>query len=164
LIAGPESAPYKVRKFVRRNRAGVAAAVMVFAALVVGLAGTVWQYRAASIERDLARAAENEQSRQRELAETARKAAEEQRAVADEQRDRALKAEAETKARADELELVSDFQAGMLAQIDPNKAGKWLSEDVITRFQRALIKANVPDAEQRTMGQSERYRCGPEVD
>ena len=40
LIAGPESAAYRARKFVRRNRAGVFAAGLVLAALLLGVVGT----------------------------------------------------------------------------------------------------------------------------
>jgi serine/threonine protein kinase/flagellar biosynthesis regulator FlaF len=55
LIAGPESAAYRARKFLRRNRAPVGAAAAVLAALVVGLAGTVWQATVATRQRDEAR-------------------------------------------------------------------------------------------------------------
>jgi len=76
LIAGPESTPYKVKKFVRRNRAGVAAGVMVFAALILGLVGTIWQARSAARERDTARAAEARADQEQIQAQVARLAAE----------------------------------------------------------------------------------------
>jgi WD40 repeat protein/serine/threonine protein kinase len=50
LDAGPESAAYRVRKFVRRNRGAVIAAGAVFLALVLGLAGTLWQANKAQHE------------------------------------------------------------------------------------------------------------------
>jgi WD40 repeat protein/serine/threonine protein kinase len=50
--ACPPSAAYRVRKFVRRNRTGVMAAVGVMAALVGGAAATAWQaFRATGAER-----------------------------------------------------------------------------------------------------------------
>jgi serine/threonine-protein kinase len=45
---------YRAGKFVRRNRVPVALAALVVAALVAGLAGTIWQAREASRQRDLA--------------------------------------------------------------------------------------------------------------
>ena len=47
LVAGPETARYRVRKFVRRNRALVLGAAAVTGALAVGLALTFWQWREA---------------------------------------------------------------------------------------------------------------------
>jgi serine/threonine protein kinase/tetratricopeptide (TPR) repeat protein len=51
------------------------------------------------------------------------------------------------KARADELEQVSRFQATMLKQVNPTRAGKLLSDDVQGKFAAALVKADVPAAE-----------------
>ncbi len=70
-----------------------------------------------------------------------------QATVARSQRDRAITAENEATARADELKLVSDFQADMLAQINPTKAGDELTEDVTSKFAEALAKANPPMSE-----------------
>ncbi|MEX1309807.1 MAG: tetratricopeptide repeat protein, partial [Candidatus Sulfomarinibacteraceae bacterium] len=50
-------------------------------------------------------------------------------------------------ARADELKMVSDFQAEMLAQINPTKAGDELTADVAAKFAEALAKANPPISE-----------------
>jgi serine/threonine protein kinase/Tfp pilus assembly protein PilF len=47
---------YRARKFVARNRAGVAIAAMGLASLLLGLAGTSWQAHIAARERDRARA------------------------------------------------------------------------------------------------------------
>jgi serine/threonine-protein kinase len=54
VSARPDSLTYRVTKFVRRNRLPVALAAVVLVALIAGLAGTVWQARAAARERDLA--------------------------------------------------------------------------------------------------------------
>ncbi|MFI5240080.1 MAG: serine/threonine protein kinase, partial [Gemmatimonadales bacterium] len=50
------------------------------------------------------------------------------------------------RARADELERVSAFQAAMLGQVDPTEAGKLLSDDVRIKFANALTEAGVPEA------------------
>jgi serine/threonine protein kinase/Tfp pilus assembly protein PilF len=52
LEAAPESRLYLGRKFVRRNSGQVIATGAVFATLVLGLAGTVWQAREAARQRD----------------------------------------------------------------------------------------------------------------
>ena len=45
--ARPDTVAYRARKFVRRHRAGVAAAVLVVLALIAGLVATTWQARVA---------------------------------------------------------------------------------------------------------------------
>src|SRR5262249_52243125 len=53
VSAAPPSALYRARKFVRRNRGVVTAAVIVAAALVLGMCGTLWQAaRAEAREKD----------------------------------------------------------------------------------------------------------------
>ncbi len=47
IRARPDTFLYRAWKFLRRHRAGVAAAALVLAALVAGLAGTTWQARRA---------------------------------------------------------------------------------------------------------------------
>ena len=54
--ARPESAAYRVGKFVRRNRAAVAAAAVALLAVVGGAGAALWQARVASAERDQAEA------------------------------------------------------------------------------------------------------------
>jgi tetratricopeptide (TPR) repeat protein len=70
-----------------------------------------------------------------------------QATVARHQRDRAVRAESEATMRADQLKLVSDFQEDMLGQIDPNRAGEELTEDVITKLSAALANADPPLSE-----------------
>jgi serine/threonine protein kinase len=67
VSAGPPSAIYRFRKFARRNALGLAAAGAVLAALSIGLAGTLWQARAARDQRD--RALESERAKDEALAE-----------------------------------------------------------------------------------------------
>ena len=61
IEARPESVTYRVGKFVRRNRALVAASVLAIVSLVVGLGGALWQAAEADRQRD-------EADRQRVLA------------------------------------------------------------------------------------------------
>ena len=52
--ARPDTAAYRVKRFVQRHRAGVSAAALSVAALAIGLAGALWQARVAAEERDVA--------------------------------------------------------------------------------------------------------------
>ncbi len=54
--AHPATLGYRTSKFVRRNKAGVAAGALVAIAVVAGVAGIVWQAGVAAMERDRARA------------------------------------------------------------------------------------------------------------
>jgi non-specific serine/threonine protein kinase/serine/threonine-protein kinase len=54
LLAAPESRTYRLKKFLRRNRTGVAASVAMFALLVGGIAATSWQAIRAERQRRLA--------------------------------------------------------------------------------------------------------------
>ncbi len=122
--AVPPSRSYQFRKFVRRNRVMAGAVSAVAVALLLGAGAFAWQAQVAREQRD--------------------KAVEAQ-ASADRQRDRAVLAEAEAKQRADELQLVADFQADMLAQVDPTEAGRMLSADVAARLAESLRKAGADD-------------------
>jgi WD40 repeat protein/serine/threonine protein kinase len=83
LDAGPESATYRIRKFVHRHRGVVAATSAVILALVLGLAGTLWQAGEATREAAAARAAEAEQGRLAESESKARIRADAKAAEAD---------------------------------------------------------------------------------
>lgn len=85
LLAGPESTVYRVRKFVRRRCAFVAAAVVVVTLLLVGFVTTHRLYVIAE--------------RSREAAETSRSAEVSQRRAAEQERDRAVRAENEAQVR-----------------------------------------------------------------
>lgn len=137
VLAAPPSTAYRLRKFVRRNRVMASAGAAVTAALVLGVVAFAWQARVAADERDRADRARGEEAVQRQLATSERK-------VADEQRDRAQAAEREATQRAEELALVAEFQASMLEQVDPARAGLGLTEDVLARLDAALSKAETP--------------------
>jgi serine/threonine protein kinase/tetratricopeptide (TPR) repeat protein len=72
VSAGPPTAAYRVRKFVRRNRGAVLAGSLVTLALVAGLAGTTWGIYRAEREAAGARLAEQREIRARERAEQER--------------------------------------------------------------------------------------------
>ena len=93
VVAGPPSAAYRVKKFVRRNRAVAAASVVVFLVLVAGVVGTTSQALIATRQRDRAIEAERQQSRAREEAESAQAAEEEQRKLAEQREAEAVAAE-----------------------------------------------------------------------
>jgi non-specific serine/threonine protein kinase/serine/threonine-protein kinase len=59
VLAGPPSPAYKLRKFVRRNRAGVAFAAVVTLVLIGGIIGTTWGMVEAARQRDDARDAKD---------------------------------------------------------------------------------------------------------
>lgn len=54
VAARPDTLSYRAARFVRRHRLTVGLAALAFLALLAGLAGTLWQSRAAARERDLA--------------------------------------------------------------------------------------------------------------
>jgi serine/threonine protein kinase/Tfp pilus assembly protein PilF len=112
VLAAPPSTAYRVRKFVRRNRVAVAAGTAVTAALLLGLAGTAWQAKVASQQRDAAVAAGRAEAEQRKVAEAARVDALAQKARAEEK-------EAEAAKQKGIAQGVVKFQADMLAAVDP---------------------------------------------
>ncbi|HEX2839010.1 MAG TPA: serine/threonine-protein kinase, partial [Phycisphaerales bacterium] len=67
LLAGPESASYRAKKFVRRNRVSVAAGGLVLAALLIGAGGTTYGLFRARAEAAEARASEAAASAVNEL-------------------------------------------------------------------------------------------------
>ena len=83
LIAGPESAVYRIKKFVRRNRASVTGVVAVAAALVMGLVVSTAMYFQAEQARVRAKEAEKiaQEERQKAIADQARAEQEAIRAI-----------------------------------------------------------------------------------
>jgi eukaryotic-like serine/threonine-protein kinase len=134
VIAAPPSRTYRFQKFIKRNKGSAIAASILAGVLVSGLVGTSYGLRQAVKARDGEATA---------------------RMAAEREADRAVKAEAQTKARANELKKVADFQSQMLAQVDPTAAGVKLTQNVRTRFDAALTKAGVPNDQQ--FGQSEAF-------
>lgn len=115
IAARPPSAWYQIRKFSVRNTALVAGAVAAFAALLLGLAGTSYGLVEANAQRERAEASASEALEAQRTAEAAREA------------------EAE---RAAQLELVIDFQAEQLADVNADEMG--------AQIRRAVL-ADAPD-------------------
>ncbi|MBX3380788.1 MAG: serine/threonine protein kinase [Phycisphaeraceae bacterium] len=69
ILARPPSRTYRMRKFVRRNRALVAGVSLAFVALVGGVIGTTWQAAAATRGRELAEQRGVELAAQKAIAE-----------------------------------------------------------------------------------------------
>jgi serine/threonine-protein kinase len=63
VLASPDTTSYRLRKFLRRHRWGVAAGAAVALSLVAGIAGTAWQARRAGAQAELA-AGERDRARQ----------------------------------------------------------------------------------------------------
>ena len=103
VLAGPPSASYRVRKFIRRNRGSVLAAAIVVFVLIAGLTGTTFGLIQAQRERARAEEARDDESAQRKIAE-----GEKAKAVA----------------ARDEAEAVTQFLSDTLASVDPGKEGK----------------------------------------
>jgi serine/threonine protein kinase/Flp pilus assembly protein TadD len=87
VLAGPPSASYRLRKFVRRNRGQVIAASLVLLALVAGIAGTTIGLIRAEQQRQLAKANEKKATEAAEAERQARQKEAEQRAKAEQARD-----------------------------------------------------------------------------
>ncbi|MDX2148955.1 MAG: tetratricopeptide repeat protein [Planctomycetota bacterium] len=119
VLAAPPSASYRIKKMIRRNKGSVAAGSAITATLTFGLAGTAWQAKVASEQRDVAIAAQVAEAEQRKQAETARAEAVAQRTKAREQEAEAVKQAAEAKKQAEIAEAVATFQTDMLAAVDP---------------------------------------------
>ncbi|MGB2822172.1 MAG: serine/threonine-protein kinase, partial [Phycisphaerae bacterium] len=96
VVAGPPTAGYKLRKFIRRNRAAVAAGGAIAAALLIGAVLSTIGFLNARHERDRAVTAEARESRARRQAEGL--AAKESQARQDAERAAAKEAEAHRKA------------------------------------------------------------------
>jgi len=94
VLAGPPSAAYRMKKFVRRNRLAVIAATAVFAALLLGMAAT-----GIALTRE---------ARQRRLVE--------------EQRNRAIEAEKAAATEAETAKQVSEFLVGIFKVSDPDES------------------------------------------
>ena len=69
VMAHHDTLHYRASKFVRRNKAGVAAVALVMLALLGGLIATTWQTRIARQERDRARVAQTSAERARKQSE-----------------------------------------------------------------------------------------------
>jgi predicted Ser/Thr protein kinase len=160
VLAGPPTAAYRLRKFVRRNRGPVLAAAALLLALLVGTAGTTWGLLRALRAEAAARAAEAQAVLDRDAtaqallakgqalaAEAAqRREADQRRREAEKQQKRAEQAEQETKAQAAVTQAVNDFlQKDLLGQADvgnqPLLAGGAVERDPNVTVRELLNRA-----------------------
>ena len=138
LDAKRDSTWYVLRKSLRRYRyvAGVAAAfVLMLAGSTVALSIMYKNQSRARQEAETARTAEQEQ---RSLAEVRLEEATAAKELALVREAEAMAARAETQKRADELEIVTEFQQSMLSEIDAEAMGQALYGDLRDRVRVAL--------------------------
>ncbi|TVQ51039.1 MAG: serine/threonine protein kinase [Phycisphaerales bacterium] len=128
IIARPDTLGYRAQRFVQRNRLAVLGAA---AMLLVLIGSTVVSFSFA-----LREAAARERER-------------EQRLAAQVERDRAVEAEHEAARRADELEIVSDFQARQFSDLDLEWMGSQLRKQLFAERTYTLDLIE-PDIKQRS--------------
>ncbi len=119
VVAGPPSAGYRLRKFVRRNRTGVMTACAVLALLLAGIAGTTW-----GLFRE--QAAKQAESQQRQLAEQKTTEAQDNLQLANASRDEAEKQTQQAR-RQSYLASIRGAQASIQAN-DVRSAGVLLDQ------------------------------------
>ena len=139
VLAGAPSAAYRLRKFVRRNRAGVLAAVLGLALLLVGVVGTTWGLLWALDERARADQSAGAEARARVSAQESEAAARLAAARATSEAQHAEEARAESQQRALELERVVALQEAQLHDIDPELLGLRMRDQLVSEVaERAL--------------------------
>lgn len=147
VVASPPSTAYRVRKFIQRNKAGVIAASLVVAMLVLGAAGTTWGMLWALKEKERADTEATNANRAVLAEETARRDAE----IAKE----------EAIQRAEELQQVAEFQSEHLGGIDPLRMGLQLRSDLIDRVRSAGKRSLLePEAVAERAAEVERLIAG----
>jgi eukaryotic-like serine/threonine-protein kinase len=113
VLAAPPSRTYRLRKFVRKHRAGVIAASLVLSALLAGIVGTTLGLFEAKRQEGLAKVAERLTRDERDRAVKAE-------GQTREERDRALKAEAQARIEADKAKAINEFlTTDLLTQAEP---------------------------------------------
>jgi serine/threonine-protein kinase len=105
VMAHKDTLAYRGVKFARRHAGGVAAAALIALALVIGIVGTAWQAHVAQLERETAQRAQDDEQRQRKLAEA--------------NLERAAEAEAQAAMEAETARTVSRFLEELFWVADP---------------------------------------------
>ena len=122
VTAGPPSARYRLKKFVRRNRPQVIAAGLVLFVLVAGIAGTTWGLLEARRQEAEARRHEGIAREEAGKKESALQSEVEQRKIATANEVRAVAAAAAQKKATERAERVMSFLATkLLGQADPSE-------------------------------------------
>ena len=147
VSVGPPTSGYRIRKFVRRNRALVAGVVLFVLALVGGgVSTTVQMLRAQGAERT-ALALADEKDAARRLAQTE---AERARNEADRARRETARAEVEVR----KAEAINDFLVGILEAADPHESSAGRGMTVRDALDRAVSR----------LERSNRFAAQPEVE
>jgi serine/threonine protein kinase/tetratricopeptide (TPR) repeat protein len=139
VLAAPPSATYRLRKFLRKRRGPVLAAVLVLMALLAGIAGTSWGLVEAMSQRDEADAARGEEVIQRQRAETnatkaANSAAEETRQRHSAEANAKKATDAADEERKAKLREAEQRQAAVAAQHRALEALRATTDDVIEQL------------------------------
>jgi tetratricopeptide (TPR) repeat protein/tRNA A-37 threonylcarbamoyl transferase component Bud32 len=157
VAAGPPSALYRLRKFVRRNRGPVLAGALVLLALMIGIVATTWQAVLASQARELAQTNEGKAidalnvALVNEKAATAAKTDAETAAAAERQAaakaEKAAQAEALAKAlaqkRLGQVEKANEVLGAIFRDLNPileKKGGPSLKEQLLGRLDQAAAQ------------------------
>ncbi|NLE37896.1 MAG: serine/threonine protein kinase [Pirellulaceae bacterium] len=156
VVACPPSAAYRFRKFARRNKVAFTTALLVMAALIVGIIGTTWQSIRATRQRDRAVKAELLAGRRYESELNARR-------LVEHERDRAVAAEMQARAVNqfinDDLLSQADPERGSDREIKLRTVVDRASEKVAGRFgNQPLVKAAVHNTLARTYQGLGEYR------
>jgi serine/threonine protein kinase/tetratricopeptide (TPR) repeat protein len=129
VSAGPPTAAYRLRKFVRRNRVQVTAAAVVLLALVLGVVGTTLGLFEARRQERIA-------DDQRRIADDQRRIADDQRRIADDQRQHVEKGLAQ-------VTKMNDILGSIFKDLNPQNAakdGKPLAAVLGERLERATAE------------------------
>jgi serine/threonine protein kinase/tetratricopeptide (TPR) repeat protein len=150
VAAGPPSAGYRLRKFVRRNRGPVLAVALVVAALVAGIAGSTWQAVRAGQAEGVAldeRDAKDEALKAALASERKAKDAAEAERDARTQAEKAAKAEALARElaqkRLGQVEKANELVASIFQNLDPSPDEKDeppLKERLLKRIDEAAAQ------------------------
>ncbi|MBI1830459.1 MAG: hypothetical protein HYR84_03300 [Planctomycetes bacterium] len=141
MQAGPPSAGYRLRKFVKRNRGPVTAAAIVLTTLLAGIVGTSWGWVEALWQRNDAVQARNDEAGQRKIA---------VKAIGDARDEALARADAEEKGRKLAERVADAEKQKLIAEQGKIEAGK---------RQVRLIEAHL--ALERGMIRCERGEIGP---
>jgi eukaryotic-like serine/threonine-protein kinase len=131
VLAGPPSATYRFKKFVRRNRGIVAAGAAVAASLLIGVVAFAWQAKVARDQRDRAVYAESE----------ANKRANELKQVADYQEKMLQQIDATDAG----VQLMTDLRARHGASLEKSKTPEAERLARAAAFQNELVAVNATD-------------------
>ncbi|MEL7238230.1 MAG: serine/threonine-protein kinase, partial [Planctomycetota bacterium] len=145
VLAGPPSQLYRVRKFVARNRVGVAAAGMVAASLLAGLAGTSYYAVQSRQEARNARAAEQSAIDSEQLARQSLLDARESELLATRSEEAAIAAKEEAVLRANEADASAAYLLDVISLADPFETASIRTRDhLITQIIDKLDEAAAP--------------------